>query len=166
MRGKVVILSIVAVALLATGFGIWFQRQKTYLVLQWLGPDAARCISRAEQVFFLEFPSEAPQGEFSSATSIIIADKEVAIIRRMEVTKEPGLVHLRHALTQNASYQWQAPNSANGDWEFALQFVYRSQTSTLLFDLNRQMVCHLETGESVALAEHFGAGVQHYRADL
>ena len=166
MRGKLAILAMLALAVAATGFAIWYQRQMTFHVLRWAGPASARCISRAERVEYLELRPSATGSEKDPGDTLSLPHTQLVITRRTDISKAAGLVHLRHALLQNASYDWQVPADRSGSWQFALRFVDGQHLSTLLFDLDHQCVLNLERGQMAVLGAKINQGLRDYSAKL
>jgi len=99
--------------------GVWFQRQQTRRCLEFYGAPAARLIAAAPTVELLLVRPGAGPGRLAAQ-------------RRIDVSKAPGLVHLRRGLVEDANFDWQAdqtsPSAASQTrlpaevWDVALVF--------------------------------------------
>jgi hypothetical protein len=77
-------------------FAVWFQWGQTRRCLAFFGPEAARRIQ------------SAPRAELWS----LEADgASVRASRRLDVSRAPGLVHLRRGLIEDVNYRWAADDA-------------------------------------------------------
>lgn len=99
---------VVGVLLLAAalgGFAVWFQWGQTRRCLGFFGPEITRQIQSAAgvELWWLEPGSAGPR-----------------VIRRQDVSRAAGLVHLRRGLIEDRNYVWPEANGvwpeANGAW--------------------------------------------------
>ncbi len=100
--------------------GVWFQRQQTRRCLEFYGAPAARLIASAPTVELLLVRPGAGPGRLAAQT-------------RIDVSKAPGLVHLRRGLVEDANFDWLAdrtsPSAASQTrlpaeaWDVALVFT-------------------------------------------
>jgi hypothetical protein len=107
--------------------GIWFQRHQTRRCLQFYGPSAARLITAAPTVELLRVQPGTGPGR-------------LAVQTRIDVSKAPGLVHLRRGLVEDANFNWQVagPQSDAATrtrlprecWDVALVFAEPGGTDT------------------------------------
>jgi len=100
--------------------GVWFQRHQTRRCLEFYGSSAARLIAAAPTVeLLLVKPGTGPG--------------RLAVRTRIDVSKAPGLVHLRRGLVEDANFGWSAdgtiPAAASQTrlpaeaWDVALVFT-------------------------------------------
>ncbi len=90
---------VLGLVLLAVGlavFAVWFQWGQTRRCLQFFGPAAARRIQTAERV---ELWLLTAKGE------------TICVREKLDVSRAPGLVHLRRGLIEDVNYTWIAPGS-------------------------------------------------------
>jgi len=99
--------------------GVWFQRHQTRRCLEFYGASAARLIAAAPTVELLLVRPGAGPGRLAAQT-------------RIDVSKAPGLVHLRRGLVEDANFGWLAdetgPSSSQSRlpaeaWDVALVFT-------------------------------------------
>ena len=110
ISGKLVIITIVAVAVTAAGASWWFRYAATHRAVQFWGPDAARLIRDAPSVHLVLLPAAEPRELVG----------EVPI--EFDISHARGLTHLRHALLEDRSFDWSTPSD---DWRLERDFVGR-----------------------------------------
>ena len=107
--------------------GVWFQRHQTRRCLEFYGPSAARLITAAPRVELLRVQPGTSPGR-------------LAVQSQIDVSKAPGLVHLRRGLVEDANFNWQAVEPADHasiqtrlsaeSWDVALVFADPYGTDT------------------------------------
>lgn len=113
--GVRLVLGLLLLGVTAAVVGIWYQRGQTRRCLAFFGADAARMVASAPNV---EIWSVRPGG---SAGVLEAHD-------RADVSKAPGLVHLRRGLVEDANYRWPDRATATDErlpaeaWDTALVF--------------------------------------------
>jgi hypothetical protein len=85
--GKLVILTIVAVALAAAGTSWWFRYKATHRAASFWGPEGSQMIRDAPRVLLTRTPLSAP-----------------SLTR--DISTAPGITHLRNALLEDRSFKW------------------------------------------------------------
>ena len=93
--GTWLVVGLLLLGLAAASTGVWFQRHQTRRCLEFYGPAAARRISAAPVVELLIVQPGSAPGRLACRT-------------RIDVSKAPGLVHLRRGLVEDANFTWQA----------------------------------------------------------
>lgn len=141
--GKIVVLGIFGVALAAAAFALYWNMSQSRRALEFWGPEAMRRIQRSDKVEILplELPTaDSPEGDFET---LEIDSQRYIATRQYDVTKARGLVHARHALTTDASYQSGQPHDLRGrpfggrSWKYAIRFTDKQGTTVLLLDGER-----------------------------
>lgn len=84
---------LVGLGLAAAATGIWFQRHQTHRCLEFYGSQAARRIAAAPSVRLVLVEPAARAGR-------------LVALRSFDVSKAPGLVHLRRGLVEDANFAW------------------------------------------------------------
>jgi len=108
--GRHAVFAMVGIAVLLACFAVWFQWNQTRRCLALYGPTAARAIQTAGRVELWSLVAD--EGRPRAAT-------------RLDVSRAPGLVHLRRGLVEDANFSWgSAPGGplAARDWDAALAF--------------------------------------------
>jgi hypothetical protein len=103
----------------------------------------------------------APAGE-----KLSIDGREWPIVRRHDLRMARGILNLRHALRQDASYDFSAAVSLDPPWVFAIRLADGARTLTLAFDPAGRRVAVVETGRAAGLAEKTAAGLATFLADF
>jgi hypothetical protein len=114
--GTAVVVGVVLLAATLGGFAVWFQWGQTRRCLGFFGPETTRQIQSAAgvELWFLEPGSAGP-----------------VAVRRQDVSRAAGLVHLRRGLIEDGNYRWpdeDGPAPARRDrlppaaWDVALAF--------------------------------------------
>lgn len=99
--GTWLVVGLLLLGLVAASTGVWFQRHQTRRCLEFYGPAAARRISVAPVVELLIVQPGGGPGR-------------LACRKRIDVSKAPGLVHLRRGLVEDANFTWQAAATSGG----------------------------------------------------
>ena len=137
-RGTWLVAALLLLGLAAAVTGIWFQWQQTRRCLDFYGPAAARRIAAAPTVELLLMQPGAEPGRLVARS-------------RIDISKAPGLVHLRRGLVEDANFNWQGTDArASGAgaggaaperlpldaWDVALVFSEPLGRTTLVIDLD------------------------------
>lgn len=94
-HGRLLVVGLLLLGVTAAVGAIWFQRHQTRRCLAFYGPIAARRITSAAGVDLLGVqPGGGP--------------RRLAASTRVDVSKAPGLVHLRRGLVEDANFTWDA----------------------------------------------------------
>lgn len=132
--GRTVVVLLVLLGVCLAGFAFWFQWRQTRRCLDFLGADVARGVNEAQRVELWRLAAGA-------------GPRRRVVGERHDVSRAPGLVHLRHALVEDASFVWDpAPADrewraqSGGDWTIAIAFFSRpataEPTAVLAFDVD------------------------------
>jgi hypothetical protein len=126
--GKLVILAIIAVAIAAAGTSWWFRYNATHRAAAFWGPETAALI-RDASVVEVYYVNDDPN--------------TVSLVR--DISKTPGITHLRNALLEDRSYRWPAQKLARSPrWRWALAFNDAGQSGQVVLMLTDdfdQVVC-------------------------
>lgn len=137
-RGTWLVAALLLLGLAAAITGIWFQWQQTRRCLEFYGPAAARRIAAAPTVELLLMQPGAEPGRLVARS-------------RIDISKAPGLVHLRRGLVEDANFSWQGTDArASGggagsavperlpleSWDVAFVFTEPGGSTTLVIDLD------------------------------
>ena len=154
--GKIVVVSIFAVALAAALFAWWWRYTSQREIQQFWGKSAQQTISAAQRVEAFRLPSEdAATENVDESSSPDIAERVTAIPagERVDLSSALGLVHAKHSLLDKASYQWGAQPGEEFHWEYGVRFSRWNDTVTVLFDFEWQAILRLEAAHTAKLIE-------------
>lgn len=128
-RGTWLVAGLLLLGVAAAITGVWFQRHQTRRCLEFYGPAEARRITSAPAVELLLVQPGTGPGRLAAQT-------------RIDVSKAPGLVHLRRGLVEDANFNWQAGGGAVPErlplesWDVALVFSEPIGSTTLVIDFD------------------------------
>lgn len=128
VSGRFVVLSVFALAIAMSAGAWWYHYQATKQMVAFWGPAAASLLVRGELVDAYRLRRPAADGESDAADMPhwppAFADRlERTAVAHDDLTGAPGLIHLRHALTQDDSYDWDAAAvDLAPTWEVAFRF--------------------------------------------
>lgn len=163
--GKLVIVGILAVALVATLFSLWYHIQNGRRALSFWGPDTALVIARAPEIDAIELvradegtpKADAPAGDSATEPATQPAANSTHIDQRpvqrfglggkfyqavavKDASQARGVSNIRRALVLDVTYQWDAPPAGDPNWEYALEFREGPRSELVLFDFNTHQV--------------------------
>ena len=164
ISGKIVIVTIVVLALGAASFSWWFRVQATDRALALWGADRARLIQRGERVQALRFSSRAahddgsvdnePDGNGPAGEAIMVGGQTLLVTEQKDISAARGLVHLRQALIEDRSFDLSSPSDQekarvqeNSEWAFGLRFTDGRSAVLLLFARGFEQMAVVEDGQ-------------------
>ncbi|MEX2026016.1 MAG: hypothetical protein WEH44_01925 [Pirellulaceae bacterium] len=149
--GKLLIVAMVGAGVLAAGASWWFRFSATHRAAQFWGNEAASLIRDASnaEVLSLQLADDA-----AAEGHIEVAGAAWQITDSQDVSRAPGLTHLRHALLEDRSFRWPAQDVPVGaTWSHGLRF--RSGPNpplTILFASDYTLMTRLPAGDGAAQA--------------
>src|SRR5262245_53603185 len=127
--GKLVVLSIFAVALLMAAFAWWWNRQQGRRALEFWGKDSALAIRDGQNVELLRLQPRNGR----------LVDLEgFDLLETKDISQAQGLIHARHSLLQDASFDWSGNRTRPAQFEsnkdvFAVRFSRQDVATTIVF---------------------------------
>jgi hypothetical protein len=142
-RGKLAVLSMLLVAFALAAFALWWNVTGGRKTLEFWGQEGgARIISPQAAVVLLWLE---PVGEDAVGERLSIGGRSYAVVAQADVTGARGLVHARHSLLEDASFDWDA-NTTAGDYRVAAKFRDAGGTTTVAFDFEGEQLAYVEAG--------------------
>jgi hypothetical protein len=137
VSGKLVILTIAAVALGAAAFSWWYRYTSTRRAAAFWGPAAVALIRDAPSVHWIKVEPlrdmsqhvHHPGGVFPEDYHLLSGIWHVT--ERRDVSKAPGLTHLRNALLMDRSFRVDE-RAAPEEWHNGLEFRQSPEGQTLV----------------------------------
>jgi hypothetical protein len=143
--GKILVLGIFGIALAAASFALYWNMSRSRRALAFWGPDAVRRIQKSDRVEILPLEMLTDEPSLDSVRFDLAGRQRV-----IDVTKARGLIHARHALTTDASYEPGEPTKLQpGSWTHAVRFTDQRGTTVLL--LGGQRVGNLQGQQELKL---------------
>lgn len=126
ISGRIAVLSVFALAVTLSAGAWWYHYRATKRMADFWGPAAANLLVRGELVdaYRLEPQSPPPaSNDFPDWPPPFAKLLEGSAVQHVDLTGAKGLIHLRHALTQDSNYLWDAAQQdAAPPWAFAFRF--------------------------------------------
>lgn len=158
-RGKIVVLSIFGVALAMASFALWWNWGLGKRSLEFWGTEGGLAIRDAKKVEILKLKSpsnlKVKEKGASKKDGFYLDVQETK-----NVTGEHGLVHARHSLLEDASFQWdkKVVTTEGLNWKYAVRFQKESKVATVLLDLDSSVAGSLEEARAIPLSPKTAAG--------
>ncbi len=149
-----------AVAIALAVFAWYWRWQHGHRTAELWGPETLLLIRSAPQATLLTLETaadpEAPTGE-----SLSVAGRTYPVAATVDLANVPGLIHARHSLTEDASYEWAPPaDNCQPVWTHALRLTSDKRTTTLLFDFDCHFIGKEEAGAVAEVVPRISAGWQ------
>jgi hypothetical protein len=150
--GKLAVLAMIAVALVAATFAWWWNFNRGRQTLAFFGPQAARLIRTAPKVEILVVGElESVGGSDGAAEKVRIGSGLFPVYRRVDISKAPGLIHARASLLTDSSYTGQTTLTAWGDFQEIVRFADGAGEVYLAFDESKQTLHDVSSRKSMKL---------------
>ena len=158
-RGHYVIFFIFALALAMGSLAVWWHDQQGERAQAFWGTQTANVIRHAPQVEALQLG-----GSDETARALLFDGKaELHVLSVQEVTLRPGLVHARHALIDDLSFDWSATAPMESPrWTYALRFTAADSEVTVLIDIGQGQVRKLNGSRGLQLVEEIRQALASY----
>ena len=89
----------------------------------------------------------------AGANELAVGEAVLTVLSERDVTKARGLIHARHALTEDISFAWDEPvGGADPVWTVALRFSDVETSTTVVFSDNCERVTRADSGRIVSSA--------------
>lgn len=167
VTGKSIVITALAVALVMSVGAWWYHYSASRRAAQFWGPDATRLLIGKGEVAFFTLGSLRDESDAPSAGNVV-AGREV--VAEQSLTDKPGLIHLRHALTQDASFDWAGRREAShsDEWAYALRFGEEPQRLDILWSRDFTTLGVVDVGANVEVlpCPRLAPAVQAYLRDV
>lgn len=149
--GKAIILGMFLLALAMAAASLWYHRQVSQQALAYLTPEAAQLVAHAPRVELLTL---APQATPAAPVEVVtILGEPHPIVEEREISNAAGLAHARHALLEDASYDWTLDEErCQAQWTRALRFSDEGRSVTLAFDFRCEKMVLAGRSDTAAIA--------------
>lgn len=143
-RGKFVILGILAVAVAASCFAVYYQYRAQDHAMDLWGKTSARLIAEGPQVEVLLLGDEADaELEESENAPPRVASGDMAweVAASKDAVGARGTANVRRALVMDTTYDWDVAEAPpQPDWKYAMTFSDGRDWATVLFDFDSGQV--------------------------
>ena len=163
IRGKLVVFVLFLVSIAAGVFSVWYNHHMTHRALEMFGPDSVWLIVHGPHVELLELSDSRHDDLVGGGNDLSVDDLAKHVARRLDVSTSSGLIHARNALRQDASYNWNPPQSnCEPDWQYALRFTDDEKVTTLLFDFKSRLIQVPGRRLKISMSVKFSSGLESY----
>ena len=108
--GKRLTVAVILLALIAAAASWWFRYETTHEAVRFWGGEGARLIR------------DAPLVSLQTYDAAIEAEDDNPESLPHDISKAPGLVHMRNSLLEDSNYDWSAAPPADVNWSSSLVF--------------------------------------------
>ncbi|MGE0756777.1 MAG: hypothetical protein AB7F89_17550 [Pirellulaceae bacterium] len=156
--GKHAVAVMFLVALGMGGYAWWHNYRSHPLSRAWWGTATIVLIETAPAVDLIRYdsPDTSAVGE---------ENPTVSTAEPMSLIGTPGLVHARHALVLDTSYDWSAQPAPSGEWDFALRFRSGADQATIRFDLEQERIEWVEEDRRLRMVPAIAAAFRKKEQD-
>ena len=146
-RGKLAVLAMFALAVVAATFAWWWNYRRGERCLAFYGSEAATLIRTAQTVEIVELDPAAG---------------DLAISRRIDISRAPGLLNARAALLDDASFDWSAPPPEPASGTRLVRFAEGDREVLLRLDSARRSLEIVPAGKSAVLDQKTSDGWRQF----
>jgi hypothetical protein len=168
ISGRIIILTIFGIGLALSAGAWWYHYMGGRHAAAFWGSPAGRLIVRGPEVTFHELGEANPEPSADATAPELIAG--LPVVAKVDLSDEPGLIHLRHVFTQDANFQWDARERepvAASDWAYAVRFGEGDTSVTVLFRRDFERIGKLDGEEVETLpSPRIGKPVRQYLGDI
>jgi hypothetical protein len=158
-RGKLAVLTMLGLAVLAATFAWWWNLQRGHLALAFFGSQGAGLVGHAPTV---ELIAIQPAKSEDRGEHLLIGSEPFSVVSRHDVSRAKGLIHARTALLDDASYEWQSPTADLAPGLFIVRFAQGRAESLLAIDCQGRQLYRCDTGAPVRLNPKIATGWQKF----
>ena len=163
LSGKLLIVGMLALAVLAATFAWRFQQSRGDRLLAVLGSPTAVLIRLAPEIELWQL--EPATSSVDKADLISLDGVDYAVVKRRDLSQGSGIVHARQAIIEDRSYIWDNLEPSTPDWTHALRFGQNGDETLLWFDLPQGHVRCDRGTDPLQLNPAVAAGFQAYFAE-
>ena len=130
--GKLVLVGMITLAVVLATIAVWHRRESTRRPLELWGAEAAGLIAGSSRAELLVLSGVAgAEGDYVEHKG-----SKIAVQQRYDLKQVRGLVHLRAALVEDASFHWGEQSECQPVWQYGLQFIEGDRQAIVLLDLD------------------------------
>lgn len=166
VEGKYAIIAVLIIGLAGAVGGWLYRSQLQRRAISLWGTEAAELFQQAPQVELLKLQPFDEANDTGAEPLLAAAGTKFAIVARRDISQTPGLIHLRHSLISDNSFNWSAPlDDCRPDWAYALRFSKGQRSATLLLDLDCRQALLAATAARVSI-EPMAKGLAAFLEEL
>jgi hypothetical protein len=160
MGGKIVVIGIFVVALLAASSGLLYKYFASQQPLEMWGAEGVQVIQKAQQV---ELVTLSTADQNIEGPTLQFGEQSIRVVSSKDISKAPGLIHHRHFLTERVSYESKPAEAQEmRHWTHAVKFQDGQREVIVLFDLAGRRLANLQTGREVQVIPKIAENWQRF----
>ena len=160
-RGKLAVLSIIALAVALAGFAVYWQWLHRGRAAAFWGPEASRLVQGASEAELLLLRPVESSAEKPSRDLLTLEGRTYAVSKMVDLANTPGLIHARHSLVEDASFDWGGSKTdCRPSWTHAMRFRESSRSLVIAFDFPCRRLSQVSTGRSALMVPRIADGFQ------
>lgn len=158
-RGHLAVLVMFGLAICLGAVAVFVRYQQGDRALNYWGTQPAQLIRHAPRVELLWLgDGKDPATESEVIEQLTIDGRNCTVVRRKDISQARGLVHARHALITDRSYQFDEPRgNCEPRWNYVLRFSDSEQTAVLALDIGCSRARLVGTDCELSIAPAIGA---------
>ena len=129
--GKLVTVAMIAVALAAAAFSLWYHQRATARALAYWGPHYAELFARAPSAKASKLTVVAPRAA-PDEQSLTVDGRSYAVGRADELSRARGFENIRRMFLEDVAYEWDKPAARSPRWRYLLRFSDRASDAGLV----------------------------------
>ncbi|QDU27270.1 hypothetical protein ETAA8_23570 [Anatilimnocola aggregata] len=159
LAGKVVVIGVLVIAVALASFALWWNVNRAKRSLEFWQADAVRIIQHGKRVELLTLRQVA--GASTAEDAFALGGQQIEVVSTLDISQAKGLIHARHALTDDSSFVWNNEKSpANPQWIYAIRFADDKGEVLLALDLKNQRLANVHGGREVTVIPKIAEGWQ------
>ena len=151
--GKFVVIGIFVVAALGAVSGLLYKANASRQPLAFWGAEGIRLLQTAKTVELMTLePVDSDDEPTADKNVLHYGGQKLRITGSKDVSQAQGLIHHRHFLIENVSFDWDSVRAATEqNWAHALRFREGDKEIIVLFNLHRQLLANLEREREITM---------------
>jgi hypothetical protein len=155
--GKLVVLSIFALAIGMASFALWWNWGMGRRSLDYWGESGALLIRDAKSVTLVKLNPRIPKPA-AKDPPLPMESRDLSTAEKKDISGVKGLVHARRAFLEDASFEWTEPLPAGVEWQYAVLFAGEKGHIFVMLNLKDGVVGSSESYRALHLNPKTAAG--------
>jgi hypothetical protein len=162
--GRIVILGMVVIALLAALYAQWHLYFDSRRALEYYGADASTLVQQSDHLDLLYLAPVTPELQARRLAEITILDETYVVTKMANIDKAPGVIHARTALLSDSNYDWISTANGSPNWVYAFQFRKNKSTAIVAFSPGSSQAILVGGKNAISIAP-IAPAIERFRRD-
>jgi hypothetical protein len=160
-RGKLVVLTIFALAIAMASFALWWNWGLGHRSLDYWGENGSLLIRDAESVMLVKLQPGIPIPN-AKDPPLPMESRDLSSAEKKDISRVKGLVHARHVFLEDASFDWNKRLSTWDEWQYAVLFEGKKGRIFVMLDLNNGVAGSSEHYQALRLNPKTASGWKQF----